>query len=49
MGKFLGGVFSNDSLFGQLMTRCGILVAANLMFIVCSIPVVTAGPALCAL
>ena len=49
MGKFLGGVFSNDSLFGQLMTRCGILVAANLMFIVCSIPVVTAGPSLCAL
>ena len=49
MGKFLGGVLGNDSLFGQLMTRCGILVAANLAFIAFSIPIVTAGPALCAL
>ena len=49
MGKFLGGVMGNDSLFGQIMTRCGILVAANLMFILFSVPVVTAGPALCAL
>lgn len=49
MGRFLGGIFSNDSLFGQLMTRCWILVGANLMFVFFSVPVVTAGPAFVAL
>ena len=28
----------NDSVFGKLMTRCGILIGANLMFILFCIP-----------
>ena len=49
MGRRISGFFSNDSIFGQIMTRLGILIAANLMFVVFSIPVVTIGPALAAL
>lgn len=49
MGRFLGGFLSNDSVFGQIMTRVYILVAANLMFVLFSLPIVTAGPALVAL
>ncbi|MDO5701893.1 MAG: YesL family protein [Lachnospiraceae bacterium] len=49
MGRKLGGFLSNDSVFGQIMTRVYILVAANLMFVLCSLPIVTAGPALVAL
>lgn len=49
MGKFLGGIMSNDSIFGQLMTRLGIFVASNLLFVLFSVPIVTAGPAMCAL
>ena len=37
--SFLG----NDTVFGRLMTRCGILIAANIMFIIFSLPVITAG------
>ncbi|MGN1250526.1 MAG: DUF624 domain-containing protein [Candidatus Spyradocola sp.] len=40
---------SNESRFGRLMTRLGILMAANLMFLISCIPVVTAGAGLCAL
>ena len=49
MGRFLGGIFSNDSVFGQIMTRVGILVGANLMFVLFAFPLVTTGPALTAL
>ena len=49
MGRFLGGIFSNDSVFGQIMTRIGILVGANLIFVLFAFPLVTAGPALTAL
>lgn len=49
MGRFLGGIFSNDSVFGQVMTRIGILVGANLMFVLFAFPLVTTGPALTAL
>ena len=40
---------SNESRFGRLMTRLGILIAANLLFLISCIPVVTAGAGLCAL
>ncbi len=41
--------FSSDNLFTRLMNRIGILAAANLMFLLCCIPVVTAGAGLAAL
>lgn len=40
---------SNDSVFGRIMWRCGILIGANLMFVLCCIPVVTIGPGLAAM
>lgn len=40
---------SNESRFGRLMTRLCILMAANLLFLISCIPVVTAGAGLCAL
>lgn len=40
---------SNESRFGRLMTRMGILITANLLFLISCIPVVTAGAGLCAL
>lgn len=40
---------SNESRFGRLMTRLGILIAANLLFLLSCIPVFTAGAGLCAL
>ena len=49
MHRFIRGMLDNDSIFGQIMTRCGILIGANLMFVLFSLPVVTAGPALVAL
>ena len=42
MNQFLG-FMGNDTVFGKLMTRLGIIIAANLMFVLCSIPVVTVG------
>ena len=39
----------NDSIFGKLMTRCGILIGANLMFILFCIPVITIGTSCSAL
>lgn len=42
-------LLSNESRFGRLMTRLGILMAANLLFLISCIPVVTAGAGLCAL
>ena len=41
--NFLRSFLDNNSVFGRLMTRCGILIAANLLFVLCCIPVVTAG------
>ena len=40
---------SNTSRFGQVMTRIGILIAANLLFLIACMPVVTAGAGLAAL
>ncbi|MCD7867186.1 MAG: YesL family protein, partial [Clostridiales bacterium] len=49
MGGVIGGLLDNDSAFGKIMTRCGILIGANVMFVIFSIPVVTIGPAWTAL
>ncbi len=47
--NFLRSFLDNNSVFGQLMTRCGIIIAANILFVLCSIPMVTAGAAWAAL
>lgn len=49
MHELLSSFLSNDSRFGKLMTRCGIIIGANLMFILFSFPVVTAGASYVAL
>ncbi|MDO5336224.1 MAG: YesL family protein [Eubacteriales bacterium] len=49
MGEMLRGFLDNDSTFGRLMTRCGIVIGANIMFILFSFPVVTAGASYVAL
>ena len=43
------GFLDNDSFFGKFMTKFGIIIGANLMFILCSIPFVTIGGGLVAL
>ena len=40
---------SNESKFGKAMQRAWILIAANIMFVIFSFPVITAGPAFCAM
>ena len=47
--KWLGTFLDNHSLFGRIMTRCGILIAGNLLFLLFSLPVVTIGAAWTAL
>ena len=49
MHEILGGLLSNESKFGRLMTRLGIIIGANLMFVLFSLPLATAGAALAAL
>lgn len=49
MAEKLQGFLDNDSSFGRLMTRCGIIIAANIMFILFSLPVVTIGASYVAL
>ena len=49
MGERLQAFLDNDSTFGRLMTRCGIIIGANLMFIIFSLPVVTIGASCVAL
>ena len=46
MGRLLGGLLDNDSTFGRIMTRVGIIIGANLMFVLFALPVVTIGPGL---
>ena len=41
--NFIRHFLSNDSVFGRLMNRCGVLIISNLLFILCSLPIVTAG------
>jgi uncharacterized membrane protein YesL len=45
----VGKLFDNDSLFGRIMTRIWVIVAANIMFVLFSIPVVTLGASYTAL
>ena len=45
MKGIINSIFNNDSVFGQLMTRAWILIGANIMFVIFSIPVITIGPA----
>lgn len=47
--NWLRGFLDNNSVFGRLMTRCGILIASNLLFVLFSLPIVTAGAALAGL
>lgn len=49
MGGIIRGFLDNESTFGRLMTRCGIIIGANLMFLVFSFPVITAGASFTAL
>ncbi len=49
MSSFVQGFLDNDSFFGKLMTKIGIIIGANLMFILFSIPFFTIGAGLTAL
>ncbi|MDO4633786.1 MAG: DUF624 domain-containing protein [Eubacteriales bacterium] len=49
MGNLLSGVLSNDSLFGRAMNRVRIIFWANLLFVFCTVPVITAGAGFAAL
>lgn len=49
MQELLSGILSNDSSFGRLMTRIGVIVGANLMFVLFSFPIVTTGASIAAL
>lgn len=49
MAEKLRGFLDNDSSFGRLMTRCGIIIAANIMFLLFSMPIVTVGASYAAL
>ena len=49
MNTWLQGFLDNDSFFGKLMTKIGIIIAANIMFILFSVPFVTIGAGLTAL
>ena len=49
MSGLIGGFFSNDSPFGRVMTRLGIVIAANILFCIFSLPVITIGASYTAL
>lgn len=49
MGSFMQGFLDNDSFFGRFMTKFGIIIAANLMFVIFSLPFFTMGAGLVAL
>ena len=49
MHELIQGLISNESLFGRIMTRIGTVIAANILFVLFSMPVVTAGAAFAAL
>ena len=43
MHELINSLISNESPFGRVMTKIGIIIGANLMFILFSLPVVTIG------
>ena len=49
MREKIAAFLDNDSPFGRAMGRCGVLIAANILFLIFSFPVLTVGPALIAL
>ncbi len=49
MKNFINSFMSNESTFGKFMTKVGIIIVANLMFILFSLPVVTIGACYAAL
>lgn len=49
MSNLIGGFFSNDSTFGRIMTKAWVIMAANILFVLCTVPIVTAGAGFAAL
>lgn len=49
MNEIITSFISNESPFGRVMTRIGIVIVANLLFVLFSFPFITAGPAFVAL
>ena len=49
MNQMVQGFLDNDSFFGRFMTKLGIIIAANIMFMLLSIPFLTIGAGLSAL
>ena len=49
MHELIGSFLSNDSPFGKAMTHAGVVIGANVMFVIFSLPVITAGAAYAAL
>ncbi len=49
MNTFFQGFLDNDSYFGRFMTKFGIIIAANIMFVIFSLPFFTVGADLVAL
>lgn len=43
MSEFFSGLLSNDSRFGRMMTKIGIIIATNILFALMTIPIVTIG------
>lgn len=49
MSELTSSLLSNDSMFGKIMTRIGIIISANIMFCIFSLPVFTIGSSYTAL
>lgn len=49
MGNFISSFMSNESSFGKVMTKIYIIICANLMFVLFSLPIVTIGASYAAL
>ena len=49
MRNFVSSFMSPDSAFGRVMTKIGIIICANLMFVLFSLPVITIGASYAAL
>ena len=49
MNELIGSLISNDSRFGKLMTKLGIIIIGNILFVLFSLPVVTIGASWAAL
>jgi uncharacterized membrane protein YesL len=49
MGRLIGGLLDNESPFGRIMLKCFLIIGANILFAVISIPVITIYPGIIAL